>query len=364
VSTPARPANRAAEPWRERASRRGVKWCAHGDGIIPAWIADMDLPVAEPIREFIRAAAASSDLGYPPRVNCDPLPRVFAERMRQRYGWSPNPQRVELLADIVQGIYIALDRYSAPGDGVLIQTPIYPPFLAAVDETRRRPLLEPLTCDKQGFGIDFARLRARAAEARVLMLCNPHNPTGRVMTRDELTAIAEIAEEHDLIVLADEIHADLAYSGHRHVPFASLGAEVEARTVTFNSAPKAFNTAGIRCAVAAFGSEELHRRFSEVPRRVRGGLGIFATEVTRIAWTECDQWQRSTMATLEANRDHLAARLGVELPALGYRPPEATYLAWLDCRDLDLGARPGGYFLERAGVALEEGERFGEAGRG
>jgi len=326
----------------------------------------MDFEVAAPIREFMINATHSSDLGYPPAVDADPLPEIFRARMQQLFHWRPAGARVELLTDIVQGLYIALAQYSEAGQGVIIQTPIYPPFLSAVNEVGRPALYNPLRCGAGGFEIDVDGLRDLLLhhDARILMLCNPHNPTGRVLRRDELEAIAELAVAHDLVVLADEIHADLTYSGHTHIPFASLGPEIEARTVTFYSATKAFNTAGIRCAVAAFGNKDLHALFMRVPRRVRGGLGIFATEVTRIAWTRCATWLARTRERLEANRDHLSARLAANLPDMGYVAPQATYLAWLDCRAFDLTPDPASFLLEHARVALMDGSRFGEPGRG
>jgi len=347
-------------------ARRGIKWSAHPADVIPAWIADMDFEVAAPIREFLMDAARASDLGYPPALDTDPLAEIFCERMARCYDWRPEIARVELLSDIVQGLYIALDRYSNPGQGVVIQTPIYPPFLSAAKEVGRPALCNPLRLGAHGFEIDLDGLRDLLIhhDARILMLCNPHNPSGRVLRRDELEGIAELALAHDLVVLADEIHADLTYPGHLHIPFASLGPEVAARTVTFYSATKAFNTAGIRCAVAAFGSKDLQARFTRVPRRVRGGMGVFATAVTRIAWTRCEAWLARTRKRLHANRAHLSTRLAADLPELGYVAPQASYLAWLDCRALDLAPDPAGFFLEHARVALMDGSRFGAPGRG
>jgi len=347
-------------------ARRGIKWHTHPTDVLPAWIADMDFDVAAPIRDFLIDTARAGDLGYPPALDSDPLAEIFCARMAQRYGWRPEATRVELLTDIVQGLYIALEQYSNPGQGVVIQTPIYPPFLVAADEVGRPALCNPLRFGGDGFEIDLDGLvdLLRRHDARVLMLCNPHNPSGRVLRHDELEAIAELALAHDLVVLSDEIHADLTYPGHHHIPFASLGPEVAARTVTFYSATKAFNTAGIRCAVAAFGSEELHARFARVPRRVRGGLGIFATGVTRVAWTRCAAWLAQTRKKLRVNRDHLGARLAAEFPEIGYVAPQATYLAWLDCRALGIGPDPAKFFLDTARVALMDGSRFGEPGRG
>ena len=186
------------------------------------------------------------------------------------------------------------------------------------------------------------------------MLCNPHNPTGRVFTRAELERLAELAITHDLVVLSDEIHGELVYPGARHIPIATLGPEIAARTVTFTSATKAFNIAGLRCAFAVFGSEELRQRFNSISRHVRGGISTPGMAATRAAWEECDDWQVGVLDYLVANRDFVADFLKRELSAIRHFPPEGTYLSWLDCRELGLDEPPFQHFLKRAHVALSD----------
>lgn len=343
--------------------RLGIKWSKYPDDVIPAWVADMDFPLAPPIRDYLRQAVDDSDVGYPKKAGDEPLPEVFAARMQQRFGWQIPTLHASLVTDVVQALYLAIDAYSEPGAGVIIHTPIYPPFLAAVEDTGRTLLANPLTRAANGFELDFDRLAKMAASAQIMMLCNPHNPSGRVFTRVELEKLADLALTHDLVVLSDEIHSDLTYPGHRHIPFASLDPQIAARTVTFNSATKAFNTAGLRVAIAAFGSEELKRRFDSVPERVRGGLSVFAAEVTKIAWTECDDWLADALTYLQANRDFLAEHLRERASDVEFAVPEGTYLAWLDFSALDLGEDPYEFFLSRAKVALSPGPSFGDTGR-
>jgi cystathionine beta-lyase len=275
-------------------------------------------------------------------------------------------ERIEVLVDVVQGLFVCLETFTAPGEGVVVQTPVYPPFLMAVADTSRRLVRNGLVRGSAGFEMDLEALRgAIDRETRVLMLCNPQNPTGRVFTREELEALAEVVLEHDLVVLSDEIHADLTYPGVVHVPFASLASELAERTVTLHSATKAFNIAGLRCAVAAFGSEALQQRFHSMPRKLRGGLDSFGAAATRIAWRECQPWLAELMTYLDGNRQRIAGFLAERLPAVGHVPPEATYLAWLDCRGLELpGASPFEFFLEHALVAGQDGARFGPDGEG
>jgi cystathionine beta-lyase len=261
-------------------------------------------------------------------------------------------------------MYVAIQQFTEPGDGVIAQTPIYPPFLGAVRNLGRTLRENPLRETAQGFVVDLDGLRAQASQARVLLLCNPHNPTGRVFRRDELEGIARIAIEHDLVVVSDEIHADLVYRGGRHVPFASLSPEAEARTITLTAGSKPFNIAGLRCALAIFGSDALKRRFVGFERHLRGGLGSLGILALEAAWSHADPWLDEVLPYLEANRDFVAEFVRAELPGVRHFSPEGTYLAWLDCRALGLRPSPHRFFLERAKVGLSDGPTFGAQGAG
>jgi cystathionine beta-lyase len=346
-------------------ARRNKKWRHYPDDVLPAWVADMDFAAPEPIREFIRQMAENSDFCYPRQPPYPRLERVLAERMRQRFGWEVNESPVELVNDVLQGICIALETLGDEGQGTVIQPPIYGPFLEATRDTGRPSVFNPLVISGERYAIDFDQLESVIGKnSRFLLLCNPHNPSGRVFTQAELERLAEAALSHDLVILSDEIHADLVYPGNEHIPMATLSPEVEARTVTFVSTSKAFNTAGLRAALAVFGSASLRQRFSAFPRRLRGGLNAFGAEAMRIAWSECDDWLQQTIAYLEGNRDFLARAVPEMLPGITYRKPEATYFAWLDCRPLMLGEEPYDFFLREARVALEPGLSFGPQGAG
>jgi cystathionine beta-lyase len=345
--------------------RRGEKWSTYPADVLPAWVADMDFPVAEPLQRLFAQMLSCTDFGYPVNPTVRDLPTLFAERMRERYGWELEPERVDVLTDVVQGLYIAIETFSEPGDGVVTPTPIYPPFLSAVRDTRRLPVWQRYVRCGDRYRIDLERLeRELQPRTRVLLVCNPHNPTGRVLERDELAALGRIAVERDLVIVSDEIHADLVFSGARHLPFAALGPEIAERTITLTSATKAFNIAGLRCAVAAFGSARLQQRFHAIHPHVRGGLNTLGLAATRVAWTECEQWQDEVLAYLQANRDFVASHVRTVWPQIVQVPPEATYLSWLDCRALALAPDPYRCFLERGRVALSDGSRFGEGGEG
>ena len=349
---------------RELRARLGEKWQRYpGDEVLAAWVADMDFPAAEPIRRVLGDMLEVADLGYPLNPTPLGLPTLLAERSARLFDWRFDPERVEVLTDVVQGLYVSLMVYSEEGQRTLFQPPIYPPFIAAARETRRPAVLCELVAGANGYEIDFDAFEAALTpDVRTLLLCNPHNPTGRVFTRAELERIAELAVANDLVVLSDEIHSELVFPGQRHLPIATLGPEIEERTVTFTSASKAFNIAGLRCAFAVFGSRELQARFNSIPPHVRGGVGTMGLAATRVAWESCDDWLAGVVEYLCANRDFLADFVKRELPGVRHAPPQATYLAWLDCRELDLGGDPFRFFLENARVALSSGKRFGPGG--
>ncbi|MDJ0786725.1 MAG: MalY/PatB family protein [Myxococcota bacterium] len=348
----------------ELRARTGEKWQVYPDDVLPFWVADMDFPVAEPIRRQMERAAAVGDLGYPLHPRPHALPRVFARRMADRYGYAVDVKRVCLLADVMQGVHIGIATLSEPGDGVIVQPPIYPPFFAAATEHGRRLVENPLVPGPEGYELDFDGLRAAARDSRVLLLSNPHNPTGRVFTRIELEKIAEIALENDLFVISDEIHSDLIYAPGVHVPIATLSPEIEARTLTLNAASKAFNIAGLRTAAAAFGSAEIKQRFESIPSHVRGGLNTLGIQASLVAWTEAEPWLEEVRAALHTNRDFAVDFVRREMPGIRTYPPEATYLLWLDCRDLGLEPNPWRFFLREAKVGLSDGPAFGTQGEG
>jgi cystathionine beta-lyase len=354
-----------------------VKWRLFGDDVLPAWVADMDFPVAPAVQEAIAALVARHDLGYHHVPLSPQLRDVLVARMADRFGWSVDPQGVMPLVNVVQGLDAAVLRHSRPGEGVIVQTPIYPPFLASVVQSGRRLVENPLARGATRFEMDLDQLRsALDADTRVLLYCNPHNPSGRVFERAELLALGEIVLEHDLIVVADEIHADLVYAGgapggafgeapeRAHVPFASLSPELAERTITLTSATKAFNLAGLPCAFAIFGSDRVRAPFREWPPHLLGHPGILADAAVRVAWTEGQPWLDVVMGYLRENRALVFDFLGRELPGVRAYAPEATYLAWLDFSALDLGVDPFAFLLEHARVALSRGSDFGTPGEG
>ncbi|MBW2292531.1 MAG: PatB family C-S lyase [Deltaproteobacteria bacterium] len=351
---------RAEELWRSQR----IKWRLFGDDVLPAWVADMDFPVAAPIQRALAELLSRSDLGYHHVPLSPQLREALVSRMAERFDWQVEPSRVVPLVNVVQGLDASVMLHSRPGEGVIVQTPIYPPFLAAVEKSGRQLVENPLVPSAARYEIDFDRLRADVRpDTRVFLLCNPHNPTGRAFEVSELAELAEFAEENDLIVVSDEIHADLIYPGHRHIPFASLGPEVAERTITLTAATKAFNLAGLPCAFAIFGSDRTQQPFDDLPPHLLGHCGIMDDVATFTAWTEGQAWQDEVQAYLLENRRTVIDFFSRRLPSIRLLPPEATYLAWLDCRELDV-ANPFAFFLKRGRVALSSGRDFGPPGEG
>jgi len=343
------------------ARRPSEKWNTFAKDVLPAWVAEMDFPLCAPVRGVLENALALDDLGYNLAPNASGVREAFADRMQARFGWRVSPERVEVLTDVMQGLYIALDCFAARGSEVIAQTPVYPPFLKSVRESGRQLVENHLVRPGARYEIDWDDLeRGFVGGARTLLFCNPQNPTGRVFEGRELERIAELVVRHDAIVLSDEIHADLAYDGHRHVPVASLAPEIAARTVTFNSASKAFNTPGLRCAVAHFGTPELQQRFlAHVPRRARGGLGLLGLAATVAAWRDGDAWLGEIVGVLQENRDLLTTLLAERFPELDPVVPEGTYLTWVDCAPLGIEGSPAERFRDQGRVALSDGRSFG-----
>jgi cystathionine beta-lyase len=282
--------------------------------------------------------------------------------MADRFGWSIDPAHTIELNDVLHGLHVVLHLCTEPGDGIVLHTPAYHPFLDTIDQTHLRMVESQaqLVDGRWQWDHDELDRRLESEPARILLLCNPQNPTGRVFTRAELERLAAIAERHDLLVVSDEIHSDLVYAPHRHIPMATIAPD---RTVTLTSASKAFNIAGLRWAIAHIGPTWLRERIASLPGHLFGAPNLTAVAATHAAWTQGDDWLAAVMARLDAHRSLLADLLRTRIPGVGYVPPEATYLAWLDATSLGLADEPAALALA-AGVALSPGADFGANGAG
>ncbi len=345
--------------------KRGAKWNSYPVDVLPAWVADMDFTVAEPIREALGQRIGASDFGYPVGSEDSGLLSLFKSRVRKYFDWDIEESDVLILNDVVQGLYLGVTCFSKRDEGVLIQTPIYPPFLHAAQETGRRALLQPLVAGEEKFEIDFDKIESSIdSSTRIFALCNPHNPSGRAFNLQELEKIGELCCRHDLIILSDEIHADLVFRPNRHIPIASIAPEIQRRTMTLMSASKSFNIAGLCMAFAHFGSKSLKEKFELIPQHSRGGTNTLSVAAVTAAWTSCDSWLEEIRGVLHGNRDAVATFVAEKQPQIGYFLPEATYLAWLDLRAFACKLSHHQFMLQSAKVALGNGEDFGEEGVG
>ena len=341
--------------------RRSAKWREYGDGVLPVWIAESDVPLADPIARALHEAVDRGDTGY---AHPAELVETVVAWIARRHGWRIEPDDVLPVPDVMTGVAEVLRVVTAPGDGVVINPPVYPPFAATVTGIGRRVVEVPLRAARDGWAVDLDGLdRAFAGGARAHLLCSPHNPVGAVWPAETLAGIAERAARYDVTVLADEIHAPLTLPGADHSPYPLIGSQAAAHSVLLTSASKAWNLAGLKCAVAIAGSPGMRAVLARTDPHLRWGVGHFGALAMTAALRDGSAWLDGLVAHLDRNRALLAKLLADQIPAVGYRPPEASYLAWLDCRDLGLGPDPAAAFLT-GGVALSPGPSFGPPGAG
>jgi len=342
--------------------RRSEKWRAFPPDVLPAFVAEMDYDLADPVKAALRSAIDLDDCGY---ANPAGVGESFARFAAARHGWTVDPDLVHLVPDVMAGVDLILALATEPGDGVVINTPVYPPFFEHISNSRRRVVEVPLLRRDERWDLDFDALEAAfAAGARGYLLCNPHNPSGRVFSAADLRQIATLADRYGVIVLADEIHAPLTLPGARHTPYIAAGGPAAEHGVTLASASKAFNVAGLKAAIAVAGSPAMAALLGRLPSASQFGAGLFGVLASLAAWDSGDEWLDALIAQLDHARAEFGVLLAQRLPEAGYRPPEASYLAWVDVSRLDLGPEPAQVFLDRGRVALSDGLRFGPPGEG
>ena len=343
--------------------RRSYKWRAYPADVLPAFVAEMDFGIAPAIATVLDEAVAIGDTGY---AWLDPqLGVALSAFARARFGWDLDPADVVIVPDVMAGILEVLRIVCEPGDGVVVNTPVYPPFFSHIAEAGCRVVESPLALRDRRYELDLDALEdAFRAGARVYLLCNPHNPTGRVFERDELAQVAQLAERHDVLILADEIHAPLVLPGASHVPLLTLGETVVSRCIAFMSASKGWNIPGLKCAQAIACSPATRAilgRLNEETVFRAGNLGIIATVA---AYRDGVAWLDELLGLLDSNREMMWSLLAEHLPSAGYSAPEGGYLAWIDCSRLGIDGEPAQVFLDRGRVALRPGPDFGTGGAG
>ena len=342
--------------------RKSRKWREYPPDVLPAFIAEMDYMIAEPIIAAVSDALAMGDTGYP---HVGELGEAFASFAAQRLDWTVNPARVFPIPDVMTGITEVLIAITAPGSGVVVNPPVYGPFYLRLGYLGHRVVEAPLRrADDGSYDLDFDSLDRALAEPDVsaYLLCNPHNPLGQVWRSDQLLTIADLCQRHEVELLVDEIHSPLVLPGATAVPFASLDHPMAERAYTFSSASKGWNIAGLKCGLTVAGSQAtadlLTERWNALVASHHGVLASVA------AFTKALDWLDAVVAQIDQNRVLLADLLARQLPEVGYVPGAASFLAWLDCGKLGLGDDPAAHFLAKGRVALTQGRFFGAQGSG
>jgi cysteine-S-conjugate beta-lyase len=348
----------------DRKASESAKWHYFDEDVLPMWVADMDFVSPEPVVRALQERAAHGVFGYP---GTPPgLDQAVMAWLERHFNWQVTPEDLTYISGVVTGVNMAGSAFTGPDSGLLIQTPVYMPFLTLARNAGAQAQSMALTYHPQhGYCIDWdAFENAITEQTRLFVLCNPHNPIGRVFTRPELERMAEICLRHNVLICSDEIHCDLVYSGHTHISMASLDPEVARRTITLMAPSKTFNIAGLAASVAIIQDPELRKQFRAAGRGLTHGVNLFGLVAMRAAYGEGQDWLDQLLPYLEANRDWLAGFVKDQLPGISMLPTQGTYLAWLDCRQAGLGSSPGKFFLERARVAVTEGSAFGPGGEG
>jgi len=344
--------------------RQSAKWRMFGSDVLPAWIAEMDFPIAPPIAEALRHAIDISDLGYRSEAG---LAEAMVECADRMWDWRPDPRMVISVSDVVVAVGAVVSVLTSPGDAVVIMPPVYPPFFESVTVSAQRSLVQvPLirddtrrcTMDLEALAAAFARTDVTAC-----VLCSPHNPTGTVFTRAELSSLAALADEHGVAIITDEIHAPLTMPGETFIPYLSVAGD-DARAVLVTSASKAWNTPGLKCAqIVGTGATDALLR-AQIPHDIQYGAAHVGVIAAVSSYRDCGPWLTDVIGIIDANMRWLEQEIPCRLPLAGFVRPQASYLAWVDLTAYDLGDDPATVIQQHGKVALSQGHTYGEQGRG
>ncbi len=348
----------------DRVGTDSNKWHRFPPDVLPMFVADMDFRSPDVVIEALRQRVEHGFFGYGREPQ--ELLEVAAQRIGDRYGWQVAPESIVAVPGVVGGVNLATQTFSSPGDGVVLQTPAYPPILHCPEKFGAAPRLARLVQDESGrYTPDWDEFDAAIAGARLFLLCNPHNPVGRAFEPGELRRMADGCLANGTLIISDEIHCDLALPGYRHTPIASLSSEIEARTITFMAPSKTFNLPGLKTSIAIIPDQQLREQFVAARADLLRTPNLLGIAAATAAYRDGGPWLDELLQYLEGNRDYVTRFVQERLPGVSSYPAEATYLAWLDCRDAGITeTEPCEFFLEHAKVGLSDGATFGEDGRG
>ncbi|MFC0213065.1 MalY/PatB family protein [Paenibacillus chartarius] len=355
----------------DRTGTHGMKWerteALFGEkDLLPLWVADMDFRGPAPVIEALARRAELGLYGYTHRP--DSLLEAFGAWMEKRHQWKIESDWICWSPGVIPALTAAIQTFTEPGDRVIIQPPVYPPFFKVVTENGRELVTNPLMQRDGRYEIDFEDLEAkfRTTGAKLLILCSPHNPVGRVWTRDELERLEAICAAYGALIVSDEIHADLVYAPHRHIPLAALSERAASRTILCHSPSKTFNMAGLQAAYIVIPDKGLRTAFNKTMAKGHHTMSnTFSIVGSESAYREGGEWLEQCLAYIEANIDYAIGYMENYIPQIKVTKPEGTYLLWLDCRGLGLSTTDLKLLLLRkAKVALNDGLSFGPEGEG
>lgn len=351
----------------DRRASDCYKWNRYPEDVLPLWVADMDFMSPPEVLKALEERVQHGVFGY---GDPDPeLTELIVQRLHRRYAWQVEAEHIIYQPGVGSALNTACKAIGRPGDGVLVQTPVYPPFLSAVEYQGRSLLVNPLKAVADGrqlrYQIDFDHFAELIDDrTRLFMLCNPQNPSGRVFSEHELRRMADVCMAKGVVMCSDEIHCELLLDDKPHQPLAALSPEIAEHTITFMAPSKTFNLAGLRLSFAVVQNPDLRKRLQRAARGLVAGPDILAYPAARAAYGSGGRWLEALLGYLRANRDHVTRFLRTELPELRSTVPEATFLTWIDCRDAAIPGDPHRFFVDRARLALNDGQTFGPGGKG
>ncbi len=359
----------------DRRSTNSIKWTKYPQDVLPLWVADMDFLTPQPILDALHAALEQGILGY--EFPFQALQESVSARVDRLYGWKIEPEMVVPVPGIVSGFNAAARAVCEPGEGILMQPPVYFPFLKVHENQGLTRQYAPLVKVTDGniirYEIDFdafeAALGEEDAHTGMFLLCNPHNPTGNAFSREQLSRLAEICLQKDVVICSDEIHSELLLGETQHTPIAMLSPEVAERSITLVAPSKTFNTAGLFCGFAIIQNEELRDRYQKAVESLTFHVNSLGQIAAQAAFSgACDGWLKELLVYLAANRDFVVEYIQENLPDICLTAPESTYMTWLDCNPLleagRISSSPFEFFLDEAKVAFSDGSQFGPGGEG
>ena len=346
-------------------ARGSFKWAAPGPDGFGAAVAEMDFGAAPPILDALDALSGVANFGYLPPFLAGELALACAAFHKRRYGWDVDPALIHHVPDVLKALEIAITRFSRPGSPVILPTPAYMPFLTVPGFLGREIIQVQMAGHDGFFTFDLDAIAdAFRAGGHLLIFCNPYNPLGRVFTRDEITQLTDVVDRHGGRVFADEIHGPLVYPGLRHIPYASTSDVAASHALTATSASKAWNLPGLKCAQVILTNEQDRQAWEEMGFLAWRGASNPGVVANIAAFRHGEAWLDQVLAYLDDSRHLLAGLLGRHLPDARYRPPDGTYLAWLDCTTMDLPGSPGALVTDRGHVTVVDGPAFGAGGPG